>query len=356
MSTSQSTHDGLRPIFSFPPADTVPNGILARTFQMAAITLHRLVDEAYFWDIMTNALGDVLEYGILSSFDIALDEHVFTSSSAWLTWASQLTSQMTDITDSFDTQFKQKGLLSITLFDYVILTMLFPDNFDEGPQAFWNENPTPQQWITYHTFLERNTIRLISHNSVTTHMLHHKLAHMRGAILAWIAKMMMHKGGLCLMQLQYETGLHIFHLRRVLTNDVLTVILGWKNNDRVYTPPVYSDPESSIFYFITYLKGIEFTFKDAQLSVITLHRDRIWDDHGRDTDCDAYTETQKHREPLELYLTSMAAPKMHSRQPATPCPHARQNQMQTTERQFAPTCHPTSPISHPIRWGRRQMN
>ena len=291
MSTAQLNHDGLRPIFSFPSADTIPNGILARTFQMAAITLHRLVDEAYFWDIMTNTLGDVLEYGILSSFDIDLDEHAFTSSSAWMTWASQLTSQMTDSTDSFDTQFRQKGLFSITLLDYVILTMLFPDNFDEGPQAFWNDHPTPQQWITYHTFLERNTIRLISYNSVTTHMLHHKLAHMRGVILAWIAKIMMHKGGLCLMQLQYETGLHIFHLRRVLTNDTLTVILGWKNNDPVYTPPVYSDPESSIFYFVTYLKGIEFTFKNAQLSISTLHRDRIWDDHGRDTDCNAYTET-----------------------------------------------------------------
>ena len=82
MSVSQFNHDGLRPIFSFPSADTVPNGIVARTFQLAAITLHRLVDEAYFWDIMTNTLGDILEYGIISSFDIDLDENVFTSSTS----------------------------------------------------------------------------------------------------------------------------------------------------------------------------------------------------------------------------------------------------------------------------------
>ena len=319
LSTAQQTCTGKRPIFTLQPASTVPHGILARTLQLAAITLHTLVDETYFWEVMTTTLDELFKYDILSSLDIDLDEHAFTTNPAWMAWAVQINSQLTDSNDSFEAAFEQKGLLSITLLDYVMLTILFPNNFDEGPQLFWEEEQTPQQWITYHTFLEQHTIRLISYNSIPAHTLHHKLTQMRNTILAWIANIMMHKGGLCLMQLQYETGLHIFHLRRVLTHDTLTVILGWKNSDPMCTPPVYSDPDSSIFYFITYLKGIEFTFKDANLSIVTLHRDRIWDDHGRDTDCNAYTETMRAIGPLSHFYDSTDAALQTARNAMPPC-------------------------------------
>ena len=158
-----------RPSFTIPIKHVQPEGTFARALQALAIRLYQTLPETIFTTIMNSSATQIITdtmvptprqhslRGNLQRGDpwIVFDHQVASRSKEARAKTSKATSQAT-ATPVCDTRFAD-----ITLRDMVMLTIIFPEKFSEGPQVFWKDtlNISAEEWITYFSFLDLKTVK-----------------------------------------------------------------------------------------------------------------------------------------------------------------------------------------------------
>ena len=304
-----------RPSFTIPAKHVQPRGAFAQALQALAIRLYQALPETAFTLIMNSSAAQIIADTMVPPHDNTPFEEIYNAATHWIVFdhqvasrtmearakTSKATSQAT-ATPVCDTHFAD-----ITLRDMVMLTILFPENFSEGPDTFWKNtlDITSDEWITYFSFLDLKTIKYIAHGNTRLSTIKEKKKASRQRLLAWMRDVVRQAGGgICQAQLEYETGLHLTHLESAVTCETLTVILGRQSHSPMAMPAAYREGDRNIFYFITHLTGTSFSHRGTGISTVHRHARRTWQ-NGRDDSCNAETETQKAIGPMTLMYGSL---------------------------------------------------
>ena len=304
-----------RPSFTIPTTHVQPKGTFARALQALAIRLYQTLPETIFTTIMNSSATQIITDTMIPPYDNIPFEEIYSAATHWIVFDHKVASRTMEAraktskaasqataTPVCDTHFAD-----ITLRDMVMLTIMFPETFSEGPDAFWKDTLriTPEEWITYFSFLDLKTIKYIAHGNTRLSTIKEKKKESRQRLLAWVRDVVRQTGGgICQAQLEYETGLHITHLESAITCETLTVILGRQSHSPMAMPAAYREGDKNVFYFITHLTGTPFSHRGTGISTVYRHARRTWQ-NGRDDSCNAETETRKAIGPMTLMYGSL---------------------------------------------------
>ena len=295
-----------------------PVGPVATRLQFISKKLYQSLSQNSFLYLVAQSIRQLTTNNALHTIDVVEIHRIFDLSPGWLAFDEYVDTEskiarktsMKRQNESTSTPSCKIRMLDISLRDLIIMTILFPRTFDQGPRAFWPapDAITTEEWFTFVTLLDKKTVQYIAYGQSRLDTIKSQTRLIQLQWLAWIRNILnSNGGGICQAQLEYETGLHLTHLKTALTPQTLTVILGRKSHNPLSSPDSYRDGDVNTFFFVTYMSGTPFLPKSTGLHIIWGHEHRLWV-NGHDTLCDAETETMRALGPLSIiYTDTMAA-------------------------------------------------
>ena len=232
-----------RPDTAIPPFCPARSGLLERTLINSFLDFERTLQDNEFHIMMARPLKEVLSQDRVTLNDIENIQAKILDNEGWRAYIEQQEQeQSTKVhfepvqapTGRSRSKLKESNLtyMDLPYKDWVWMTVLF-DNFEQGPNAFWNALTkfNEAEYETMFLLLETVTIKYICKGKMGMTQVGQRKSTLRGKTIKWIRELIQATGGgVCQAELELMSGLHVSHRSTILGNTHITMLQGRKKS------------------------------------------------------------------------------------------------------------------------------